>query len=128
MAWSMDFIANRLGAGRAFRLLNVLYDFNREGLGSKVDFSLPVERVIRSLDRIVEWRRTPSTRRGDNGPEYICRKLLIWAEKRGIAIKHIQTGPPRRMPASSATTARFGTNGPTSCLIPDFDGSLLTKE
>ena len=41
--------------GRAFRLLNVLDDFNREGLGIEVDFSLPAERVIRSLDRIIEW-------------------------------------------------------------------------
>ena len=42
--WSMDFMADRLGDGRAFRLLNVLDDFNREGLGIEVDFSLPAER------------------------------------------------------------------------------------
>ena len=46
MTWSMDFMAVRLGDGRAFRLLNVLDDFNREGLGIAVDFSLPAERVI----------------------------------------------------------------------------------
>ena len=45
MTWSMDFMADRLGDGRAFRLLNVLDDFNREGLGIEVDFSLPAERV-----------------------------------------------------------------------------------
>ena len=28
-------MADRLGDGRAFRLLNVLDDFNREGLGSR---------------------------------------------------------------------------------------------
>ena len=32
--WSMDFMADRLGGGRAFRLLNLLDDFNREGLGA----------------------------------------------------------------------------------------------
>ena len=42
--WSMDFMANQLGDGRPFRLLNVLDDFNREGLGIEVDFSLPAER------------------------------------------------------------------------------------
>jgi len=31
--WSMDFMADKLGDGRAFRLLNVLDDYNREGLG-----------------------------------------------------------------------------------------------
>ena len=34
--------------------LNVLDYFNREGLGIEVDFSLPAERVIRSLNRIIE--------------------------------------------------------------------------
>ena len=32
-------MADRLGDGRAFRLLNLLDDFNREGLGIEVDFS-----------------------------------------------------------------------------------------
>ena len=41
MTWSMDFMADRLGDWRQFRLLNVLDDFNREGLGIVVDFSLP---------------------------------------------------------------------------------------
>ena len=77
MTWSTDFIADRLGDGRAFRLLNVLDDFNREGLGIEVDFSLPAERVIRSLDRIIEWREKPGTIRVDNGPEYNSTKLLI---------------------------------------------------
>jgi len=34
-------------------------DFNREGLGIEVDFSLPAERVVRSLNRIIEWRGKP---------------------------------------------------------------------
>lgn len=60
MTWSMDFMADRLGDGRAFRLLNVLDDFNREGLGIEVDFSLPAERVIRSLN--------PSSGKRSTGP------------------------------------------------------------
>jgi putative transposase len=38
--WSMDFKADRLEDMRPFRLLNVVDDFNREGLGIEVDFSL----------------------------------------------------------------------------------------
>ena len=94
--WSMDFMADRLGDGRAFRLLNVLDDFNREGLGIEVDFSLPTERVIRSLDQIIEWRGKPETIRVDNGPEYISGKLLAWAEKSQISIQHIQPGKPQQ--------------------------------
>jgi putative transposase len=62
----MDFMADRLADGSAFRLPNVLDDFNREGLGIKVDFSLPAERVIRSLNNIIEWRCKPKTIRVDN--------------------------------------------------------------
>jgi putative transposase len=77
-------------------LLNVLDDFNREGLGIEVDFSLPAKRVIRSLNRIIEWRGKPETIRVDNGPEYISGKLLEWAEKQGISIQHIQPGKPQQ--------------------------------
>lgn len=38
MTRSMDFMADRLGDGRQFRLLNVQDDFYREGLDIKVDF------------------------------------------------------------------------------------------
>ena len=101
----MGFMADRLADGRAFRLLNALDDFNREGLGIEVNFSLPAERVIRSLNRIIEWRGKPGTIRVDNGPEYISETLRIWAEKQGITIQHIQPGQPSRTPMSSATTA-----------------------
>ena len=94
LVWSMDFMADRLGDGRAFRILNVLDDFNREGLGIEVDFSLPAERVIRSLDRIIEWRGKPGAIRVDNGPEYISEKLQEWARRRHINLRYIQPGQP----------------------------------
>src|SRR5690554_5718718 len=57
--WSMDFMHDHLADGRSIRLFNVVDDFNREGLGIEVDFSLPAERVIRALDQIIEWRGKP---------------------------------------------------------------------
>jgi putative transposase len=96
MVWSMDFMADRLEDGRQFRLLNVLDDFNREGLGIEVDFSLPAERVIRSLNQIIEWRGKPFAIRVDNGPEYVSGKLMEWAETQGIALCHIQPGKPQQ--------------------------------
>lgn len=94
--WSIDFMHDALSNGRSFRLFNVLDDFNRQGLGIEADFSLPAERVIRSLEQIIEWRGAPKAIRCDNGPEYISGLLLAWAERRGIRIDHIQPGKPQQ--------------------------------
>lgn len=94
--WSMDFMADQLADGRKLRALNVLDDFNREGLGIEVDFSLPTVRVIRSLNRIIEWRGKPKFIRVDNGPEYISGMLKVWAETHGIHMKYIQPGKPQQ--------------------------------
>jgi len=94
--WSMDFMHDRLEDGRAFRLFNVIDDFNREGLGIEVDFSLPAERVIRSLDQLIEWRGKPLAIRCDNGPEYVSTALINWAERRGIRLQYIQPGQPQQ--------------------------------
>lgn len=94
--WSMDFMHDQLSDGRSFRLFNVLDDYNREGLGIEVDFSLPSVRVIRSLEQIIEWRGKPKVLRCDNGPEYISEALLGWAKREGIRIEHIQPGKPQQ--------------------------------
>jgi putative transposase len=94
--WSMDFMHDQLSDGRSFRLLNVIDDFNREGLGIEVDFSLPTLRVIRSLNQIIEWRGKPKVIRCDNGPEYISQQLLDWAKDKDIKIEHIQPGKPQQ--------------------------------
>jgi putative transposase len=94
--WSMDFMHDQLEDGRSFRLLNILDDCNREGLGIEVDFSLPSERVIRTLDRLIEWRGKPGRLRCDNGPEYISGSLATWAEKNSIQLAFIQPGKPQQ--------------------------------
>jgi putative transposase len=66
-SWSMDFMHDQLADGRSIRLFNVIDDFNREGLCIDVDFSLPSQRVIRSLNQIIEWRGRPQSIRCDNG-------------------------------------------------------------
>jgi putative transposase len=94
--WSMDFMHDQLQDGRSFRLFNVIDDFNREGLGIEVDFSLPSERVIRSLEQIIEWRGKPGIIRCDNGPEYISNNLQAWAAQQDIRLEHIQPGKPQQ--------------------------------
>ena len=85
----------KLADGCPTRTLNVLDDLNREGLGIEVDFLLLAERVVRSLNRIIELRGKPLIIRVDNGPEYISGKLMAWAERMGIHIQYIQPGKPQ---------------------------------
>ncbi len=58
-----DFMHDQLTNGRTFRLFNVIDDFDREAPRIAVDCSLPAERVIRSLDQLIEWRGKPKVLR-----------------------------------------------------------------
>ena len=92
--WSMDFMSDQLVSGKSFRTFNVLDDYNREGLSIEVDTSLPTVRVIRALERIIEWRGKPAILRCDNGPEYISQRLIDWANGQRITLLYIQPGKP----------------------------------
>lgn len=94
--WSMDFMHDQLADGRSFRLLNIIDDYNREVLGIEIDLSLPAERVVRTLEQIIEWRGVPNCLRSDNGPEYIGGVMTAWAQKRGIQLNYIQPGNPQQ--------------------------------
>lgn len=92
--WSVDFMSDNLADGRSIRTFNVLDDYNREALGIEVDLSLPSARVIRSLERIIEWRGKPDAIRCDNGPEYISQEFRHWAQNQHITLLYIQPGKP----------------------------------
>jgi len=78
------------------RLFNVIDDFNREGLIIGADITLPAERVIRSLEKTIEWKGKPKAIRCDNGPEHISQNLAYWAEKNVITLLFIQSDNPQQ--------------------------------
>lgn len=96
VSWSMDFMHDELADGRRIRLLNVIDDFNREALAIESDFSLPAQRVIRTLEQVIEWRGKPKSIRCDYGPEYISRALQTWAKAQRIELNYIQPGKPQQ--------------------------------
>jgi putative transposase len=69
---------------------------NREGLTIDVDLSLPVERVVPTLDRVIEWHGKPIALKCDNGPEYVSGALKNWSETHGIRLDFIQPGNPQQ--------------------------------
>ncbi len=65
----MDFTSDQLADGRRVRMLNVV-DVTRECLGIEVAISLPTQRVVRALERIVAQHGKPLRITVDNGPEF----------------------------------------------------------
>jgi putative transposase len=92
--WSMDFVRDTLGDGRAFRALTVVDDFTRESLAIEVDTSLPGERVMQVLERLAATRGLPRGIVCDNGPEFAGQVLDQWANRRGVALLFIEPGKP----------------------------------
>lgn len=92
--WSMDFMSDTLWSGRRYRLLNVIDGYNRELLDMEIDTSLPAKRVIRTLDRIIDWRGKPKAICLDNGPEFISTHLELWCERHNIKLDFIRPGKP----------------------------------
>lgn len=86
----MDFMHDQLADGRSIRVFNVIDDFNREALGIEVDFSLPSERVIRTLKQIIGWRGKPLAIRCDNGPEYLSADRAL---RMAVPISLGRSGP-----------------------------------
>ena len=112
--WSMDFMSDSLKNGRSIRTFNVIDDCNRESLAMDFGFSLPAQKVIRSLQQIIEWRGKSSALRCDNGPEFISHELIDWAIQEQITLLYIQ---PRK-PTQNAYVERFNRTARhcTSCL------------
>jgi len=94
ITWSLDFMHDTLASGKTIRTLNVIDDFSREALSITVDTSLPAQRVIRELEKLLEWRGTPEKIRSDNGPEFIAECIRGWCGQHNIQWEFIQPGKP----------------------------------
>ena len=94
--WSMDFMSDTLYQGRRFRTLNILDQGVREVLDIVIDTSIPGRRVVRTLDRLVEWRGRPEAIRVDNGPEYLSQIFADWCRHNSVTLNYIQPGKPNQ--------------------------------
>ena len=76
--WSMEFVADTLADGCAFRTLNIVDDFSRECLAIEVDRLLPGARVVPVLEFLRLAIGLPKAIVLDNGPEFAGRALEAW--------------------------------------------------
>jgi transposase InsO family protein len=84
--WSYDFMADRTHNGSAFRILNIIDEYTRECLVSRVERRLSHEDVLAELAWLFCTRGLPAYIRSDNGPEFTAERVRDW-------LSHLRVGP-----------------------------------
>jgi putative transposase len=92
--WSMDFVSERLGEERWFRVLTILDQYTRECLCAYADRSQTGEKVAEQLHRLIELRGAPESITSDNGAEFTGRARDSWAHQAGVKLNFIRPGKP----------------------------------
>lgn len=94
--WALDFVHDALYDGRRFRVLNVIDESNRQALAVEPGFSISAARLIRVMNRLVDYYGLPDAIRCDNGTEMSGHAFGQWAQDRGVQLMFIQPGKPHQ--------------------------------
>jgi putative transposase len=92
--WSYDFVIERTANGRAFKILNIIDEFTRVNLSSKVNRRIRSQDVIDELFELFILRGIPEHIRSDNGPEFTARAVRKWLGRLGVKTLFIEPGSP----------------------------------
>ncbi len=80
--------------GRRIRLLTIVDNFNRESLAIEVGEHIGSDRVVEVLMRLSKHRDLPKRIQVDNGPEFISKRLDLWAYFNRVDLDFIRPGKP----------------------------------
>ncbi len=105
--WSYDFVSVRLVNGSKFRVLNVVDEYTREALGSKVASSIGAREVIKHLEHLFEIHGKPEMIRSDNGREFIAATVKDWLRDEGVTPVFVAKASPQQ-----------------NCYVERFNGSM----
>jgi len=92
--WSYDFMREQTHNGRPFRILNVIDEYTRECLATRVARQLTGEDVQECLTTLFCQRGIPMHLRSDNGPEFTAKKIRKWLNELGASTLFIEPGSP----------------------------------
>jgi len=118
--WGMDFVSDVVEHGRRIRALTVVDECTREAVAIEVDTSIPGQRVVRVLERIVSERGEPAEIITDNGPEFTSLAMDRWAATSGVKLHFIQPGKPTQNAYIESFNGRFR----DECLNENWFASL----
>jgi putative transposase len=94
--WSYDFMSGQTRDGRPIRILNVVDEYTRVALGSRVARSIGARDVIVELGRLFDQHGKPELLRSDNGREFIADSLGAWLADQGVRTAFIEKGSPQQ--------------------------------
>jgi putative transposase len=92
--WTYDFLYDDCRKGTPLKVLTVMDESTREGLALEVATSLPAQRVVAILERLVATHGTPQFIRSDNGPEFMALAVRGWLAQHQMRILYIDPGCP----------------------------------
>jgi putative transposase len=94
--WSYDFMSSRTRDGAPIRILNVVDEYTRVALASRVARSIGARDVINELGRLFDQHGKPQVLRSDNGREFIADSLRAWLDLQGVKAAFIEKGSPQQ--------------------------------
>jgi putative transposase len=93
--WSMDFVSDKFGDGRSFRILTAVDQFTRECVALEADRSMTGIKVAEALQNAKQERDSlPESITVDNGSEFSGRALEAWAMGNNVRLCFIRPGRP----------------------------------
>ena len=96
--WSYDFLSARTRRSGPIRILNVVDEFSRRSLGSRVSRSIGAAAVIAHLTKLFQTHGHPVAIRSDNGREFIAQSVVSWLADHGVAAVFIEKASPQQNP------------------------------
>ena len=105
-----------------------LGDRTRECLVIEVDTSLPGDRVVEVLERLVADRGVPAILVIDNGPEFAGKALDQWAYQRGVKLHFIDPGKPVQNAYVESFNGKFRHEGLNAHWFADLAGTRQAIE
>ena len=78
----------------AFKILNIIDEYTRECLRTKVNRKITSQDVIEELFNLFILRGIPEHIRSDNGPEFTAKAVRKWLNQLGVKTLFIEKGSP----------------------------------
>jgi transposase InsO family protein len=89
-------MGTRTRDGAPVRILNVVDEYTRVALGSRVARSIGARDVIAELEQLFERHGRPQVLRSDNGREFVADSLQAWLAEQGVQTAFIEKGSPQQ--------------------------------